>query len=65
MATKDIPVNRDILLWARKEVNLFLERVANKAGIKEAKLRKDYYEFEGKSIRCNQPPGTGQGTHRI
>ncbi len=39
MVTKDIPVNHDILVWARKEANLSLFRAANKAGIKDLKAR--------------------------
>jgi len=39
MVTKDIPVNHNILVWARKEANLSPSRVTIKAGIKDLKAR--------------------------
>lgn len=39
MVTKDIPVNHDILEWARKQANLSRERAALKARIVEIKKR--------------------------
>jgi len=39
MVTEDIPVNHDILAWARKEANLSPPNVAIKAGIKDLKAR--------------------------
>ncbi len=39
MVTKDIPINHNILIWARKEANLSLDRAAQKAKISEIKKR--------------------------
>jgi len=39
MVTKDIPVNHNILVWARKEANLSPGRAAIKADIKDLKAR--------------------------
>jgi Zn-dependent peptidase ImmA (M78 family) len=39
MVTKDIPINPDILSWARKEANLSPPKAALKAGIKDLKAR--------------------------
>ena len=39
MVTKDIHINHDILLWARKQANLSPERAALKARISEIKKR--------------------------
>ncbi len=39
MVTKDIPINKDILVWARKEANLSAGRAAIKAHIKNLKAR--------------------------
>lgn len=39
MVIKDIPVNHNILVWARKEANLSLNRAAQKAKISEIKKR--------------------------
>lgn len=39
MVIKDIPINKDILVWARKEANLSTPHAASKAKIKELKTR--------------------------
>ena len=39
MVTKDIPINHNILEWARKEAKLSLDRAAQKAKISEIKKR--------------------------
>ena len=39
MVTRDIPVNHEILAWARKEANLSPPNAAIKAGIKDLKAR--------------------------
>lgn len=39
MITKDIPLNHDILLWARTQANLSPDQAANKAHLKDLKAR--------------------------
>jgi len=39
MVTKEIPINHNILVWARKEANLSLSRAAQKAKISEIKKK--------------------------
>lgn len=41
MVTKNIPINSNILVWARKEANLSKKTAAAKAGIKDLKARGD------------------------
>jgi Zn-dependent peptidase ImmA (M78 family) len=53
MITKDLPINHDILVWARKEANLSLDHAARKAKISEIK-KKGSVESQTPSVRLQK-----------
>jgi transcriptional regulator with XRE-family HTH domain len=53
MVTKDIPINNEMLAWARKEARLSLDAAAKKAKIGETRL-KESFEILKPSIRLER-----------